>query len=124
MEAAQAEPRAPRRMNDPIPPACCPVLGGARLTPVDARQGRHPLRGLYAKRLAPGPGGQGRTPGGLVPSPAVRPPAGRAGAPCGDRPASGPAGPKPGLARTGSKYEEERKRRRPGPATREIDEKE
>ena len=42
------------------------------------------------------------------------PPAGRAGAPCGDRPASGPAGPRPGPARTGPTREEERRSGGPG----------
>ena len=67
---------------------------------------RHPLTHLYAERSqqigswAAGPGG---TPGGLFTSPRSRdsrPPTGRAGAPCGDRPAAGPAGLKPGPART------------------------
>ena len=72
-------PRAPHGY-DPTPPAGGPVLGRARLMPV----GADTLTQLYAERsqqLGSWAGGQGGTPDGLVTSPAVTSPAGRAGAP-------------------------------------------
>ena len=87
------------------------VLGGAF---VYGRKQRSPQHGEASRRCgvvptrragAPPAGPPTHnyvTPGGLVTSSVVTapprpppPPAGRAGAPCGDRPASGPAGPRP-----------------------------
>ena len=64
-----------------------------------------------------GQAGRAGAPGGQVTSSTITPPSppeGRAGALCGERLAAGPAGTRPGTARTGPTCAEERKRRRPG----------
>ena len=92
-------PRAPRG-HDPTPPAGGPVPGRARLTPAGAGTPSHAGTQSLLSSLAPGPVGRAGRRVGWSRPPWSRPPAGRAGAPCGDRPAAGPAGPKPGPART------------------------
>ena len=76
----------------------------ARLTPVGV--------GTGLNSLAPWPAGREERRVGWSRSLLSRSPAGRAGAPCGDRPASRP--PAPGPARRGPTGEEERRGGRPG----------
>ena len=96
--------RRPRRRCQAVPPRASWVPRHTTGRRPHAGRGAayarsHSLTQLYAKRsqqLCSWAGGPGGTPSGLVTSPVVTfPSAGRALAPCGDRPASGAAGPRP-----------------------------
>ena len=94
-------------------PAGGPMPGERGTTPVGAGTPWRTCRQNVPHRTARGACG---TPGGLVTFPCriTSPSASLAGAPCGDQPAAGPAGPRPGPARAGLPTREraEGKRRR------------
>ena len=111
-------PHGPRGY-DPTQQAIGPVLWRALQTSLGAvtpKSGPKTIRKAFstAWHMA-GRAGPGRTPGGLITSPAVMSPS-AAGVLCGDRPAIGPAGPRPGPARAAPTCEEKEGEDCRGPA--------
>ena len=122
LEAPQAEP--PRASW--VRPHTVGRLPHAGESAAYVRRCRHPPTHLHAKRSQPLGSWAGRAVrnaewAGHVP--AVTSPR-RPGRRTVRRPASGPAGPRPGLGRTGPTCEDERRRRRQGAGKRKGDEKE